>query len=441
MLKLNIDKEYVRGERMKRLCLMFLFVCLFLSSCSFSSNVSDHKCYYISDSTLTEEAEVVETVGLLSAECTEITNADVSKYSNNSVTIYYPLFNDEFVDGIIKGAIDSHLNGLSSDVVACFDFFVSSGQGGISIIFYDSTSVSSSLRNVFSVTFSDDYSKTLSLESFIDAKSPTDHVVKTVDKLYGGEGAFKHNKEIVFYTDPKGITVIDTLGQRFSIPKESFNGRASRLVTVGKDYNPVQQNEKVIALTFDDGPNYKTTSYLLSILKEKGVKATFFTVGYNIPGNEYLLRRMIDHGCDVGIHSYAHQNFNTMTYEQVKEDIEKCGELIKNATDIAPYLVRAPFGNVSEEIVSEKEYYFINWCVDPYDWTAETPEEVYEHVINHARSGSIVLMHDLYSNSCDATALIIDKLKADGWRFVTVSEMFDMKNNSPSGKIYYGLGY
>ena len=426
---------------MKRLCLTVLFICLFLSSCSFSNNVSEHKCYYISDSSLTEEAEVIESVGLLSAECTEIINAEVTKYTNDCVTVYYPLFKDEFIDGTIKDAIDNYLSGLSPDVVACFDFFTSNGQGGVSIVFYDSTSVSSSLRNVFSITFKDDYSETLSLDSFIDANSPADHIVKTVDKLYGGDGAFKQNKEIVFYTDPKGITVIDTLGQRFSIPKECFNGRASRLVTVGDDYNPVKQNEKVIALTFDDGPNYKTTSYLLSILKERDVKATFFTVGYNIPGNEYLLRRMIDQGCDVGIHSYAHQNFHSMTYEQVKEDIEKCGELIKNATDVAPYLVRAPFGNISDEIVSEKEFYFVNWSVDPYDWTAETPEAVYEHVIKYARSGSIVLMHDLYTNSCEATAMIIDKLKADGWRFVTVSELFDMKNNSPNGKIYYGLGY
>ncbi len=426
---------------MKRLCLMILFICLVLSSCSFSDNVNLHKCYYISDSTLSEESEVSESISLLSAECTELSNAEVVEYTNNAVTVYYPSFNDELVDAVIKDAIDSHLLGVNLDSPACFDFFTSWGQGGVSIVFYDSTSVSSSLRNVFSVTFSEDFSEILFVESFIDATSPVEHIIDTVDKLYGGEAAFKQNKEIVFYTDPRGITVIDTLGKRFSIPKECFDGRVSRLVTVGKDYTPVRENEKVIALTFDDGPNYKTTSYLLSILKDKEVKATFFTVGYNIPGNEYLLKRMIDQGCDVGIHSYAHQNFNSMTYEQVKEDIEKCGELIKNATDVAPYLVRAPFGNISDEIVSEKEYYFINWCVDPYDWLAEKPEEIYEHVIKYARSGSIVLMHDLYTTSCDAAALIIDKLKADGWRFVTVSELFDMKNNSPSGKIYYGLGY
>ena len=149
---------------------------------------------------------------------------------------------------------------------------------------------------------------------------------------------------------------------------------------------------------------------------------------------------MLDQGCDVGVHSYAHGNFDNMSYTEIMNDIYKCSDLIKSATDMSPHLVRPPFGNIPENIVAEKEYYYANWSIDPLDYLAETPEQIADHVCRYARSGGVVLMHDIHQTSIKATEIIIDRLTKDGWRFVTVSELFDMQNNPPTGQIYYKLG-
>ncbi len=207
---------------------------------------------------------------------------------------------------------------------------------------------------------------------------------------------------------------------------------------VGTNYSPViDSKEKVIALTFDDGPNYRTTPKLLEALKERDVKVTFFVVGSNISGNEEILQKMIEYGCEIGIHSFGHANYYKMTVEEVMADIKHCSELIEGATGIVPILVRPPYGNIQDEIVKAKDYYYINWCVDPVDWKADSKESIVEHIKEHTSSGSIVLLHDIHKMSCDAAIDLIDQFKADGWRFVTVSELFDLKNNESSGKIYY----
>ena len=155
-------------------------------------------------------------------------------------------------------------------------FFISHGQECVSIIFYDNTSASSSIRNLFCVTLSADYSKYIDITHFITYHDPIQHISETVDKLYGSEIAIKDDTLPEFFVNKRGIVVVDTLGRQFVIPKDNFYKIAAKQVFVGKKYQPVTSvSEKVIALTFDDGPNYKFTPELLSMLKEKDVKATF----------------------------------------------------------------------------------------------------------------------------------------------------------------------
>lgn len=425
----------------KRILVLFLFSIL-LCGCNTRHEGLTYNRSRINEQPLYFEGELLSSDTLISARTALPKDIEILEDSFDKAKVLYPHFNNANADLAVKELLNTYFKDKNFKSETTFDFFISEGQGCVSVIFYDNTSASSSMRNLFCVTLASDYSKCVDIKSFITFHDPLQHIYETVDKLYGREGAFKANTIPEFFVDKRGIVVIDTLGQQFSIPKDNFSNVATRKVTVGKKYAPViNQNEKVIALTFDDGPNYQTTSSLLSMLKEKDVKVTFFTVGYNIPGNEYLLRRMLEQGCDVGIHSYSHLNFDNMTYEETMEDIYKCSDLIKSATDVSPHLVRPPFGNISDDIVYEKEYYYVNWCIDPIDYLAETPEQIADHVCKYARSGGIVLMHDIHQISCDATEIIIDRLTRDGWRFVTVSELFDLKNNPPKGEIYYGLGY
>ncbi len=428
---------------MKRIMIfIFLSLVFCLSSCSQTSKIPQDVRGNLSVTTLTSETPCEETVSLISAHSALSEFCEIREYVTDTAKVYYPYFNSEMLDSqVLKQIEDYFAQKKSSGTYETYDFSLSQRQGSRSLIFYDSASASSSLLHRFSITFNEDYSKTLSITDFISSSDPLVHIEETVDTLYAGNGAFHTNELPDFYVKEDGIVVIDSLDNQFFIPDKYFFARPSHKVTVDDSYAPVtDKNEKVLALTFDDGPNYYTTSSLLSMLKEKGVKATFFMVGYNIPGNEFLVRRMINQGCDIGIHSYAHQNYDLMTHDEIMEDIHKCSELIRNACGIDPYLVRPPFGNITEEIVSEKEYFYINWCVDPYDWQNNSAETIAEHIINYSHSGDIVLLHDLYERSIDAAEIVIDKLSEDGWRFVTISELFSLKDKTPSGNIYYGLG-
>ncbi len=429
------------GVTMRKIYLLLVAISFFLVSCS-SRNPSGASSDFLVPDTLAEK-RFENSPSLVSAYSVfDDLKVEICEKNFENSKVYYPLFNSEKVDTVVSLSIENFFENKKSDENAeTYDFYATSSDVGESLIFYDSTSTTSALAHRFCITFNKDYTKVLTLSDVITAKDPIKHIIETVDALYGGDAAIKKESKLDFYVVENGITVIDELGNLFVIPKEYFKHSPSHRVEVGSSYNPVKdEKEKVIALTFDDGPNYFTTAKLLSLLKDTDTKATFFVVGYNIPGNEFLLRRMLSQGCDVGIHSYGHQNYELMTRDEILFDIDKCADLIRNATDFDPYLIRAPFGNIPLNIVEEKEYYFINWCVDPYDWVSESEEEIAEHIISHSFSGSIVLMHDLYQHSIDAVEIVIEKLKEDGWRFVTVSELFDLKNNKPSGEIYYGLG-
>lgn len=422
-------------------CLLWVILCVFLVSCSTHTPLNSSSDFLVPEidtaQTFENSASLISAYSVFDGE-----DVRICEKSLENAKIYYPFFDAESVDSVVTKLIDDYfLKKKSDNTFEVYDFYATSSDIGNSLIFYDTTSSTSTLAHRFCITFNKDFTKVLKLSDIISVKEPIEHIIETVDALYGGDAAIKKESQLDFYVVKDGIAIIDELGNYFLIPKQYFKSSPSHRVEVDSSYNPVKdESEKVIALTFDDGPNYYTTSALLSLLKENDVKATFFVVGYNIPGNEFLLRRMRNQGCDVGVHSYAHQNYDLMTRDEILDDIDKCADLVRNATDFDPYLIRAPFGNISPDIVGEKEYYFINWCVDPYDWLSDSPEDIAEHIISHSSSGSIVLLHDLYQHSIDAVEIVVKELKEDGWRFVTVTELFDFKNNKPDGEIYYGLG-
>lgn len=428
---------------MKRIAFLLTIMCLFLFSCSQKlPSVNVEECFAIHSDKLQEDAFVGPSNALLSAETMLPEGATLGVYTLDNVKVYYPVYSDDFCDQSILAAVQKHFSNISHNEQTIYDFFISEGQDAFSVVFYDATSVGGFKGNLFAVSFSSDKQRLLTLADYIYLSNPIEHIRSTVNLLYGKNISLDGYLFPEFYVTLQGITVVDSLGNAYLIPSDNFVLKPSRRVFVGDDYNPViNPDEKVVALTFDDGPHWTVTSQVLNVLKEKEVKATFFLLGCNIPGNEYLLRRMVNQGCDVGIHSCYHKNYYTMTLDQIRKDISDCAELISDATGKSPHLVRPPYGNIPETIIQEKEYFYINWCVDPYDWSASSAEQIKNHVIQYVKPGSIVLMHDIYNISCEALPQIIDELKADGWRFVTVSELFDLKDKEPSGETYYGLGY
>lgn len=195
-------------------------------------------------------------------------------------------------------------------------------------------------------------------------------------------------------------------------------------------------DDKVVALTFDDGPWKDHTSQILDVLAENGAKATFFTVGDRIAGMEDVVRRAYDEGHQVCTHSWDHAagsgqgvNLDFMSDEEQRQEISKGMEAIAQATGAeASTVVRVPGGNLSENtarILSEFATAEIGWNIDTRDWTKPGAEAIF-HNIMQAEPGDVLLLHDGggdRSQTVQALRDALPKLREAGYRFITIDEL------------------
>jgi peptidoglycan/xylan/chitin deacetylase (PgdA/CDA1 family) len=186
--------------------------------------------------------------------------------------------------------------------------------------------------------------------------------------------------------------------------------------------------EKVVALTFDDGPDPTDTPDVLDILKEKKVRATFFVLGQAAQSNPYLLKRLVNEGHEIGNHSFNHD------YQQRRlvEEMNQTDKEIFAATGTHTYFYRPPGGFLSKsqlEIIKGNGHVVALWSVDSKDWRNPGIKQIMDNVMKHVFPGAIILMHDGgYHRTQTVKALgpIIDALRERGYRLVTLSELKTM---------------
>lgn len=212
-------------------------------------------------------------------------------------------------------------------------------------------------------------------------------------------------------------------GTQPEAPEAAALGNADTSEGGFSEDDPEQEEQKCVALTFDDGPHPVFTERLLDGLKERDVKATFFVVGRNIPGNEELIRRMDAEGHLIGNHTYDHVKISGLSGQEACEQIEKTNRLIRRLTGSDAEFVRPPFGEWNKEM----EYSFVMipvlWDVDPKDWLTRNVPDIVRRVLEDTRSGDIILLHDYYDTSVEAALQIVDRLKEQDYEFVTVDEL------------------
>lgn len=181
-----------------------------------------------------------------------------------------------------------------------------------------------------------------------------------------------------------------------------------------------------IALSFDDGPNAAVTPRVLDILASEHVKATFFLVGRRVPGNEGLLHRMYTEGHEIGNHSWDHADFTKLTPAQMDQEIAATQQAIVAAGVPAPHLFRPPYGAVNDAVRSHtNNMAIVRWDIDPADWEVLDAAKITQSVLEHAKPGGIILMHDIYPTTADALTPAIDQLKLT-YQFVTVSQLMQL---------------
>lgn len=185
----------------------------------------------------------------------------------------------------------------------------------------------------------------------------------------------------------------------------------------------VNDGGPIIALTFDDGPYAQVTSEILDVLEQYGVKATFFVLGSRVKGWEETLRRMETLGCEIGNHTWSHTDLTTLSAAQCVLEIEKTNEELKRALGHGAAVVRPPFGFYNSTVRKVVPYPLVLWTIDTGDWHKQDPAALAQKVVEQAKEGCVILMHDQQTTTAEAMRAIIPKLIAEGFRFVTVSEM------------------
>ncbi|HSE32403.1 MAG TPA: polysaccharide deacetylase family protein [Pyrinomonadaceae bacterium] len=199
----------------------------------------------------------------------------------------------------------------------------------------------------------------------------------------------------------------------------------------------VNTSQKVVALTFDDGPTLEGTDQILSILAEGNVKATFFVTGAELEQNLEQGKKIVAARHELGNHSYSHVRMFFVTPAFVQQEIESTDKLIRQAGYQGEILFRPPYG---KKLLTLPYYLWkhgrksITWDVEPdsYPDVAADANKIVEHVLANVRPGSIIILHVMYPNrreSMKAVKNIIELLKAQGYAFKTVSELIALRDS------------
>ena len=207
----------------------------------------------------------------------------------------------------------------------------------------------------------------------------------------------------------------------------------------GKVYYKSLTPNKVIALTFDDGPNEPYTSEVLAILEKYQVQATFFQVGYNVQLYPEVSRRMVADGDIIGNHSYSHNANHALSFVSYK-DIELAQQTIYAVTGVKPHLYRGPHGKKSPwelEAIKKEGFVDVFWNIATNELSGKSPSVLADQIIKKAQPGGIILLHDGYgtehndknadkSDTVTMLPIIIQSLQAEGYTFVTIPELFNI---------------
>jgi peptidoglycan/xylan/chitin deacetylase (PgdA/CDA1 family) len=202
-------------------------------------------------------------------------------------------------------------------------------------------------------------------------------------------------------------------------------------------------SNKVVALTFDDGPSPTWTPKILDELKKTGVKATFFMIGEHVEKYPEIARRVAEEGHEIENHSYDHHVLVSYTMDHLEKEIKNAERVIKNSTGQTTKYFRPPkawLTSKEKRKVEEMGYKIVLWTLNSKDWVTFDDKYIIKYIFHRIKPGDIILFHDSGGvftteggdrhETVKTIPQLVEKLKERGYRFVTITELLNMKTDN-----------
>lgn len=206
-----------------------------------------------------------------------------------------------------------------------------------------------------------------------------------------------------------------------------YLANAKRLVPV---YS-VETEEKVVALTFDAAWGADKTRGIIELLEKYDADGTFFLVGFWIDKYPEETKLIAEKGLEIGNHSNNHLHMSKLQNDEIKKEIESVNIRLQELTGKTPKYFRPPFGEYDNKLlenVAALDMVGVQWSVDSLDWKGLSGEEIAKRVLSRVHNGAIILFHNNSDHVLDALPIILPKLKADGYKCVSLDELVMTEN-------------
>ncbi len=219
---------------------------------------------------------------------------------------------------------------------------------------------------------------------------------------------------------------------------------ATSPVTVGEPSpsRDIDPTKPMVALTFDDGPS-DNTERILKVLAENGAHATFCMVGNRMGNYAQVVADVVAGGHEIATHTWNHKKLTALSAADVRSNLQRSLDKTKEMTGKTVTMLRPPYGSTNAAVRSvckEMGLVIVNWSIDTEDWRTRNAQTTYQNVMNQVQNGSIILCHDLYSETADAVEMFVPALVEKGYQILSVEELYSFHvNGVDAGKVYTHL--
>ncbi len=254
----------------------------------------------------------------------------------------------------------------------------------------------------------------------------------SLDDIIYDSSKYQNKLTDKFVFDEEYITFFSIHNNKIMEDKVKLNSENAKIAIEKKEetnfinYETVNKtidsNKPIIALTFDDGPS-KYTKQIVGLLKKYNCNATFFVLGNKVKIYKDTIKESISNGNEIGNHSYNHKWLSRLKVEDIKEQINKTQDILKKEVNYTPILLRPTYGSVNKKIRNNTNLEIVLWNVDTLDWKIKSSKKIADRSLLQIKDRSIILMHDTHERTYEALKIMIPKLIAEGYQFVTISEL------------------